>query len=65
MPDPTDELLTPAQASAVLGVTVQTLRRYDREGRLPSTRTPGGQRRFRRSDLAALLPASPGTEATA
>jgi excisionase family DNA binding protein len=62
MTDPaTDDLLSPAQASALIGVSVQTLRRYDREERLASVRTPGGQRRFRRSDVLALLapPASP------
>lgn len=50
-----DELLTPAQASALIGVSVQTLRRYDREGRLPAARTPGNQRRFRRSDVLGLV----------
>lgn len=57
MTDPaTDDLLSPAQASALIGVSVQTLRRYDREGRLASVRTPGGQRRFRRSDVLAIPP---------
>lgn len=58
MTDPaTDDLLSPAQASALIGVSVQTLRRYDREGRLASVRTPGGQRRFRRSDVLTIPPA--------
>lgn len=64
MTDPaTDDLLSPSQASALIGVSVQTLRRYDREGRVATVRTPGGQRRFRRSDVLALLaPSAPSTE---
>ncbi|MCE5394388.1 MAG: IS607 family transposase [Acidithiobacillus sp.] len=42
------------EAAEFLGVAVQTLRRWEREGRLvPAERTPGGRRRY---DLAKLRP---------
>jgi predicted site-specific integrase-resolvase len=42
------------EAAEFLGVSPQTLRRWEREGRLlPDERTPGGQRRY---DLARLRP---------
>lgn len=44
------------QAAEFLGVAAQTLRRWEREGRLvPDERTPGGRRRY---DLARLRPES-------
>lgn len=42
-------------AATALGVSTDTLRRWDRDGRLRAVRTPTGQRRFRRSDVEALL----------
>ena len=44
------------QAAELLGVSPSTLRRWADSGKVPSQRTPGGQRRFSREDLAALLP---------
>lgn len=47
-------MVTIAEAARFLGVSPQTLRRWEREGRLlPDERTPGGQRRY---DLAKLRP---------
>lgn len=43
------------EAAAMLGVRVETLRRWEREGRLASSRTPGGQRRVSASEVARLL----------
>lgn len=43
------------EAAAVLGVRVETLRRWEREGRLRSNRTPGGQRRVPAAEVARLL----------
>lgn len=42
------------QAARVLGVSVDTVRRYADGGRLASTRTPGGQRRIDGARLAEL-----------
>jgi excisionase family DNA binding protein len=38
-----------------LGVSVGTVRRWADSGDLPSFRTPGGQRRFDREEVAAFL----------
>jgi molybdopterin-binding protein len=43
------------QAAAMLGVRVETLRRWEREGTLTTTRTAGGQRRVAASEVARLL----------
>jgi excisionase family DNA binding protein len=50
-----DELLAPAAAGAVIGVSRDTIKRYERDGRITSVRTPNGHRRYRRSDIEALL----------
>lgn len=39
----------------MLGVRVETLRRWEREGRLKTARTAGGQRRVPASEVARLL----------
>lgn len=48
-----NKLLTISEAAKALGVSAQTLRRWDREGKLTSERTKGGQRRY---DISALRP---------
>lgn len=48
-------LLSPRDAAARLGITVDTLRRWDREGLIDSERTPGGQRRYSEEDIGSLL----------
>lgn len=47
--------LTPKAAAALLGVTPSTVSRWADEGHLACFITPGGQRRFRRSDVERLL----------
>lgn len=42
-------------AAKILGVTVPTVRNYERQGRIEAQRVPGGHRRFRRADVEALL----------
>lgn len=49
------EMLAAGVAARLAGVTVGTLRRWEREGRISASRTPGGQRRFRRDEVEALL----------
>ncbi|MBC6477747.1 MAG: helix-turn-helix domain-containing protein [Hormoscilla sp. GM7CHS1pb] len=39
------EYYTPAQAANLLGVHPESLRRWEREGKITSYRTPGGQLR--------------------
>jgi molybdopterin-binding protein len=43
------------EAANLLGVRVETLRRWEREGRIESSRTTGGQRRVSASEVARLL----------
>lgn len=43
------------EAAALLGVRVETLRRWEREGKLAVLRTPGGQRRVPAAEVARVL----------
>jgi|GEM_PF-377649 len=43
------------EAAAELGVSLNTLRRWSDAGKLTCYRSPGGHRRYRRSDVDALL----------
>jgi molybdopterin-binding protein len=43
------------EAAEILGVRVETLRRWERDGKLRTTRTPGGQRLVSASEVARLL----------
>ncbi len=45
----------PGQAADILGVSVDTVRRWADEGRLKTTRTAGGHRHVDGKDLARLL----------
>ena len=50
-----DPVLTTGQVAELFGVTAQTVHAWTEAGKLPHFRTPGGQRRFRRSEVEALL----------
>jgi len=43
------------EAAGMLGVRVETVRRWEREGKLTTTRTPGGQRLIPSAEVARLL----------
>jgi molybdopterin-binding protein len=43
------------EAAEILGVRVETLRRWEREGKLAASRTAGGQRTIAASEVARLL----------
>lgn len=43
------------EAAEMLGVRVETLRRWERDGRLRTTRTAGGQRLVSGAEIARLL----------
>ncbi|HEY3285809.1 MAG TPA: helix-turn-helix domain-containing protein [Gemmatimonadaceae bacterium] len=49
-----DDFLTVSEAARELGVAPETVRRYEAQGRLVAERTPGGQRRYRRSVVERL-----------
>jgi len=50
-----DKLLTIGQVSEILGVSDETLRNWDRDGSLPSVKTKGGHRRWRKSDVDKFI----------
>lgn len=62
-----EDLLWIGEAAALLGVSPETVRNWTNAGKLAAVVTPGGHRRYRRSDvLAAFKPAAPaGGEAGA
>jgi excisionase family DNA binding protein len=54
--DSTDtRLMTPAEVAAVFRVDVKTVTRWANAGKLTSIRTLGGHRRFRESEVMALM----------
>lgn len=50
-----EQYLSIGKAAQLLDCHQETLRRWSRQGRLPSYRTPGNQRRFKLSDIQAVL----------
>lgn len=50
-PMTTDTRLSIGEAARLLGVSVDTLRRWEADGLIAATRTPGNQRRY---DLAEI-----------
>jgi excisionase family DNA binding protein len=48
-------LLTPGEVADLFRVDPATVSRWAASGRLVSVRTPGGHRRFRETDITALL----------
>jgi excisionase family DNA binding protein len=50
-----DRLLTPAEVAELFRVDPKTVTRWAAAGRVGSIRTPGGHRRFRESEIRALL----------
>lgn len=42
-------------AAKMLGVTVETIRQWERDGKIAATRTPGGQRRFASAEVERVL----------
>lgn len=55
-PSPDEELIGTRQVAKLLGVGPTSVRRYERNGRLPAVQeTPGGHRKWRKSDVVALV----------
>ena len=51
----TERLLTPHQVAEMFRVDPKTVARWASKGWIGSIRTPGGHRRFRESEVRALL----------
>ena len=54
-PTETESLLTPAEVAAMFRVDPKTVTRWAKAGKLTSIRTLGGHRRYRESEVRALL----------
>lgn len=57
-----DRLLTPREVAMLFHVRTTTIARWSREGRLSSSLTPGGHRRYKVGDVRALLNADQQVE---
>jgi excisionase family DNA binding protein len=53
--EPRDRLMTPGEVATLFRVDPKTVTRWAVAGRIGSVRTPGGHRRFRESEVRALL----------
>lgn len=47
--------LSIGEAASLIGISADTLRRWEKSGRITSYRTPTGHRRFLRDEILALL----------
>ncbi len=59
-----EKLLTSHQVAKLLNVWPETLRRWEKEGKLKPLRTPGGHRRYKESQIKKLLGEDQGTNNT-
>jgi len=55
MDKPQQDRLSIGEASRYLNVAIETLRRWDKKGKIESYRSPGGHRYFSRKDLKKLF----------
>lgn len=53
-----DALLTPAEVAAMLSVDPKTVTRWANAGKISAVQTPGGHRRFLKSEILALATAA-------
>jgi len=58
VPTAPNDLLTPAEVAALLYVDPKTVSRWAMAGKIRSIRTPGGHRRFLRSEIVAMIAGS-------
>jgi putative resolvase len=59
-----EQLYTVTQFAKLLGVTVKTLQRWDREGTFKARRTPTNRRYYTHDDYLAYLKGEKKTDAT-
>ncbi len=57
--DEAEALLTPAEVASLFRVDPKTVTRWAKAGKLTSIRTLGGHRRYRESEVRALLAGMP------
>lgn len=51
-----EKLLRIGEVAALFRVTPAAVRDWEKAGKITAFRTPGGQRRYRRAEIEALLP---------
>jgi excisionase family DNA binding protein len=56
-----ERLLTPAEVARLFKVDPKTVTRWAAQGRISCVRTPGGHRRYRESELLAILNGDDGS----
>ncbi len=59
----TEPLLTPAEVATMFRVDPKTVTRWAKAGKISSIRTLGGHRRYRETEVLALLQEIPGQRA--
>lgn len=64
-PNNSEVLLTPAEVASLFRVDPKTVTRWAKAGKLTAIRTLGGHRRYRASEVNALLQSSTGGEVRA
>src|SRR5258708_6483865 len=52
---PPEDLISISEAASILGISIDTLRRWDESGKLVSVKTEGGHRKYYRSQLELYL----------
>ncbi len=52
---PQEELISISEAASLLGVSIDTLRRWDQSGKLSSVKSEGGHRKYYRSQIELFL----------
>ncbi len=57
--EPQEILLTPAEVAALFRVDPKTVTRWAKAGKLTAIRTLGGHRRYRQSEVQALINSAP------
>lgn len=50
-----DRMLSPREVAQIFGVCAKTITRWDKAGKLNSTRTLGGHRRFLKSEVESAM----------
>ena len=50
-----EDLVSPAQAAKMLGVSITTLRNWEKANKIECVKTLGGHRRFKLEDITRIL----------
>ena len=50
-----DKLFSIGEASEYLGISIDTLRRWEKKGKIEPLRSPGGHRYYKRNELDSLF----------